>query len=171
MELHMPAALRAHHWERRLPDWPVAAVAGLVGGAALMTIELVWAVLGDHADVWRTSHQIAAIVLGPDTLNSAAFTWGIVGTALATHYALGVVFGLVLAAIIAPFRLDSSIGAAAAIGALFGALLYLLNFYGMSQVFGWFAEMRGLSALAAHVTFGVVTAVAYRQLERPASRS
>jgi hypothetical protein len=169
MDLHLPPALRAHHWEHRSPDWLAAVVAGLVAGAALMTLELLWAAVSTGADMWRTTHEIAAIVLGPDTARSSSFSWSVVTTALVSHYVLGIAFGVLLAIIIAPFRLDSSLRAAAAIGALFGAVLYLLNFYGMSAVFDWFAEMRSLTAFAAHVLFGVVAAITYRQLERPAS--
>lgn len=167
MELHLPPILQAHHWERRTPDWLAAGVAGIVAGAALMTLELAWAVAAGDGGVWRSSHQVAAIVLGPQTAQSSAFSWGVVGTALATHYVLGIVFALILGALMAPFRLDSSLRAAAAIGALYGAVLYLLNFYGMSSVFGWFADMRGITAFVAHLVFGMVAAIAYRQLERP----
>lgn len=35
MELHM----QSHHWERRMPDWLAASVAGLVGGALVIVLE------------------------------------------------------------------------------------------------------------------------------------
>jgi hypothetical protein len=77
---------------------------------------------------------------------------------------------MVLALIVAPFNLDSSWHAAALVGALFGVLLYVINFYGMSQVFSWFDQMRGPVAFTEHVVFGVVAALAYRQLERPVDK-
>ena len=168
MQLNLSQRWHAHHWVRREPDWTAAAVAGFLAGAVLMTMELVWSALATDAGLWRGSHQVAAIVMGRNALQSDDFNLVVVATALVTHYVLGVVFGLVLGAIMASTRLDSSWHAAAAIGALFGALLYAVNFYVMSEVFIWFAQMRSPAALAAHVVFGVVAALAYRQLERPA---
>lgn len=167
MELHLSERLHAHHWERRQPDWLAAGVAGFVAGALLMTLELVWSASGAGSPVWRNSHQIAAIVMGDGALQSNAFSWSVVGAALATHYVLGIVFGLVLGAIVAPFRLDSSWHAVATIGALYGVLLYGLNFYLMTAAFPWMENLRGLTTFTAHVLFGVVAALAYRQLERP----
>ncbi|MED5622329.1 hypothetical protein [Ideonella sp. BN130291] len=170
MDLQLSARLQSHHWARRAPDWLAAGVAGFVAGAVLMTLELAWAALSPDTSVWYGSHQVAAIALGRDALQSNAFSWGIVATALAIHYLLGITFGLLLAAIIAPFHLDSSWHAVLSAGALFGAVLYGINFYGMSQVFGWFAEMRGAGTFCAHLVFGMVAAAAYRQLERPVAK-
>lgn len=38
MELHM----QSHHWERRMPDWLAASVAGIVGGALVIVLEFFW---------------------------------------------------------------------------------------------------------------------------------
>lgn len=162
MELHT----YSHRWERRMPDWPAAAVAGLVAGAILMVLELLWLTIAG-ANPWMISHKIAAIVVGPDALQVTDFNVSLIAIALATHYVLGIVFCLVLAAVIAPFHLDSSVGMALSIGALFGLALYLLNFYGMVQFFPWFADMRGWTTLVAHLIFGMSAAAFYRILERP----
>lgn len=157
----------SHRWERRVPDWPAAAVAGLAAGAILMVLELLWSILVVGTDPWMTSHMVAAIVMGPDALQVSDFDVSLIAVALVTHYVLGIVFGLVLAAIIAPFHLDSSTGMALAIGAAFGLVLYLFNFYGMVRFFPWFADMRGWETLAAHFIFGMSAAAIYRRLERP----
>ena len=163
MELH----LSSHRWERRLPDWPAAAVAGLAAGAILMVLELLWSTMVTGTNPWMTSHMVAAIVAGPDALQVTDFDVGLIAAALATHYVLGIVFGLVLAVIIAPFHLDSSSGMALSVGAAFGVALYLLNFYGMVRFFPWFADMRGWETLVAHMIFGMSAALIYRKLERP----
>lgn len=158
MELHM----HSHRWEQRMPNWTVAAVSGFAAGAVLMILELLWSTVIMGASPWAISNMVAAIVLGPDTLQATAdFSLPIVATALVIHYVLGIALGLILAAILMPFHFDSSIGMATLTGAVFGIVVYIFNFYGMSHVFFWFAGMRGVAALLAHVIFGVTAAAMY----------
>jgi hypothetical protein len=161
MDIHM------HSYHRhRVPDWPAAAVAGLAAGAVLMVLELIWLTWFAHASPWAASHMIAAIVMGPDTVQSSGFSLGVVTVALLAHYVLGSLLGLVLAAIVAPFHLDSSLGMLSLTGAVFGAVLYLLNFYGMVQFFPWFVDWRGTATLVNHLIFGVSAALLYARLDR-----
>lgn len=165
MELH----LHSHHWEARMPDWTVAAISGFVAGAVLMALELLWTANVIGMTPWTISHMVAAIVLGPDVVASAAsadFSIRIVAVALVTHYLLGIAFGMLLAAIMAPFHLDSSAGMALFTGAVFGLVLYLFNFYGMTRMFPWFTELRGWPTAFAHMAFGMVASMLYWQLER-----
>ncbi len=161
----MEVGIHSLHWERRMPDWPAAAVAGFAAGAVLMVLELLWSLVGGESP-WRASHQVAAIVLGPGTQQSSGFGVGVVTLALATHYALGVVFGIVLAVLIAPLRLESNVAASLAAGALFGAVLYGFNFFAMVRWFPWFADMRGAPTLVAHLVFGMSAALLYWEFER-----
>jgi hypothetical protein len=105
--------------------------------------------------------------MGPEAMQSTDFSVAVVAAALATHYVLGIIFGTVLAAIIAPFHFDSSAGMVLLTGAVFGLVLYLLNFYGMVRFFPWFTDMRGTAMLAAHLIFGMAAAFIYWTLERP----
>lgn len=163
MELHM----HSHRLEVRAPDWTAAAVSGFVAGAALMVLEMLWSTNMMGATPWTMSHMIAAMVLGPDALQSRAFDVGIVAMALVIHYLLGMLFGIMLAAIIAPFHFDSSIGMTLLIGAVFGLALYMFNFYGMTRFFAWFVELRRMPTLLAHLIFGMVAAGMYLKLKRP----
>jgi hypothetical protein len=161
MELHV----RSYHRVFRTPDWVTAAVAGFVAGAVMMVLELLWAIdLMDTAP-WQVSHMVAAVVLGPDVLQSSGFSAGIAAAALIVHYVLGIVFGMILAAILAAWHLDARPGAALLTGAVFGFLLYLFNFYGMTYVFPWFAELRNGLTMLAHIIFGMVAAAMYWYLE------
>lgn len=162
MELHM----HTHRWEARLPDWAAAAAAGFGAGGVLMLLELVWSAASGR-DPWLTTHMVAAMVMGWDALHGSGYSLGVVVMALMVHYLLGMAFGVMLAAIIAPFHLDSSAPMALGAGAAFGLLLYLLNFYGMVGVFAWFSELRGWSTAIAHVVFGMAMAYIYLKLERP----
>ena len=116
MELHM----HSHHYVRRMPDWSAAAVAGLVAGALLVVVELFWSSMVAGVNPWGTTRMIAAILMGPDVLQTSLFSVG-TAAALVIHFVLGAILGMVLAAIIAPFQLDSSSGMAMLAGAVFGA--------------------------------------------------
>lgn len=162
MELHM----HTHRWEQRNPDWTVAAVSGFAAGAVLMVLELLWSTIIMGGNPWETSHMVAAIVMGQDALQSTNFNLMIVAVALITHYVLGIVFALILSAMIVSFRLDSSLGMVLLSGAVFGIVMYLFNFYGMVRFFSWFAEMRGWATVVTHVIFGMLVAAMYWKLEQ-----
>ncbi|MBN3838339.1 MULTISPECIES: hypothetical protein [Burkholderia] len=163
MELH----IQSHHWERRTPDWLCAAVAGLAGGALVIALEFFWSTLVIGESPWQPTHKIAAMVMGRSALGQMSqFNLEIVALALFLHYVLGAIMGMILAAIMAPFRFDSSVGMEAVIGLAFGLVAYGWNFYVMTAVFPWFISERGSGPLLANLLFGVVAAVTYGMLER-----
>lgn len=163
METHIH--MHSHRWEHRSPDWLAAAVAGFVAGAMLMVLDLLWSTL-TGVSPWITSHRIAAIMMGPEALQQTTdFNLWVVAASLITHYMLGIVFGMLMAAVIAPFHFDSSAGMVLLVGAVCGLALYLLNFYGMVFFFPWFADMRNWATLVAHLIFGMVIAYMYLKLE------
>jgi hypothetical protein len=165
----MELRLNLHHWKRREPDWTAAVVAGFAAGAILMVLELIWAAFFTGSEgPWRISQLAAALTLGTGALQGSPFAFdaGIVAMALATHYMLGVAFGIVLSHILAGFRYDTSVAAMLLIGAVCGVLLYLLNFHGLTQVFPWFIELRGWTTLGAHLVLSISTALLYWKLAR-----
>lgn len=162
MELH----IHSHRLVARQADWTVAAIAGFGAGGILMLLELALA-MAMGADPWRTPRLIAALLLGDSVLQVGGYSMAVVAAALFVHYLLGAAFGLVLAGLIAPFRLDSSAGMVLLAGALFGAVLYLFNFHVVASALLWFAELRGWYTLLGHVVFGMTAALIYRWLERP----
>ncbi|WP_321784306.1 hypothetical protein [Burkholderia pyrrocinia] len=163
MELH----IQSHHWERRVPDWLAAAVAGLAGGALVIVLEFFWSTMVLDESPWQPTHKIAAMVMGTSALNQMSdFSFGIVAMALLLHYVLGAIMGMMLGAIIAPFHFDSSVGMEAVVGVAFGIVAYVWNFYVMTAVFPWFVSERGSGPLLANLLFGVVTAIVYSALAR-----
>jgi hypothetical protein len=154
-------------WKWRATDWTAAAVAGLAAGAVLMVLDLLWSSTFNPAGPWRTSHMIAPIFTGRagDAFHYT-FSVGVVSIALATHYALGVVFGLALAWIMAQLHLDDVPERAAIAGAVLGSLLYLLNFGILVRFFPWLVDLRGWDTYAAHIVFGVVAGLLYWRLKR-----
>lgn len=172
----MELRLRLHHWEGRSPDLTAAAVAGFAAGAVLMVLELAWAAVFRSDALWRIPQLVAALTLGPyTTLHAPAHVFDptIVGVALLTHYALGIGFGIVLGAVIAGYHYDNDDGGGVSlpvIGALFGAALYVVNFYGLTEAWGWFTEMRAWGTFVAHLAFGVTAAVLYGRLAHARQR-
>lgn len=161
---------RSWHW--RAMDWVAAAVAGFAAGAVLMVLDLLWSAIFHPDGPWRTSHMIAPIFSGvADGLQTGDFRFSVsvVAIALLTHYVLGIVFGLVLAAILVQLRLDNEPLQTLGAGACLGLLLYLLNFDVLTAFFPWLADLRGLATLAAHLVFGGVAAVLYWRLKRTAT--
>ncbi|WP_137919662.1 hypothetical protein [Hydrogenophaga sp. 2FB] len=162
--------LRSWHW--RAMDWVAAAVSGFAAGAVLMVLDLVWSAVFNPDGPWRTSHMIAPIFSGAtDSLQTAdyRFSVSVVSIALLTHYVLGIVFGLVLAAILAQLRLDTEPLKALVTGAFLGLLLYVVNFEVLTAFFPWLAGLRGTATLAAHLVFGCVAAILYWRLKRIAT--
>jgi hypothetical protein len=166
MELRLPS----QRWARHRPDWKAAVVSGLLAGAVLMVLELLWsATVGEGP--WQTSHLVAAIVMGPQALESPlSFNATIVSVAVLTHYVLGMVFGVVLALLITWLHYESSPGRLEVLGVLFGAVVYLVNFHGLSALFPWMAQLRGWDTFIGHLVFGLTLVLAYWRLqERPES--
>jgi hypothetical protein len=164
--LHLP------RWGRRDPDWSAAAVAGFAAGAVLMVVELLWATVMSSSGPWRISQLIAALLLGTDTLQPTTdgFSASVVAVALATHYAAGVFFGMAAAFIGAGFHYDTRPAVMVAMGAAFGAALYVFSFHGATLVFPWLTELRGWATFAAHLIFGITGAILYWQLARPPAK-
>ncbi len=162
MELH----LREHRWEARVPDFLAAAIAGFGAGGVLMVLEIIVVAVSGDADPWRTTRMIAALLMNSEVLDASGASAGVVAAALLVHYLLGAVFGVALGALIAPFKLDSSVAMVLTAGAVFGVLLYALNFLVLVAIFPWFAALRGWPTLIAHLIFGMVAAFTYFKLEK-----
>lgn len=164
----MDTLLGLRQWKWHATDWTAAAVAGFAAGAVLMVLDLVWSAFFDPGGPWRISHMIAPIFLGAGAApQDFHFSVLVVAIALATHYAVGIVFGLFVAWIMSHLELDGLPATAMATGAVLGVLLYLLNFHVLTRLFfPWLADLRGVATLAAHVVFGAVAALLYERLKR-----
>ena len=118
---------------------------------------------------WIRQHQFA-LGAALSTLRKAPgsflFNVLVVAVALATHYGLGILFGMVLGFISAGFHYDTGLGVLAVVGLVFGLLLYVLSFHVSTQVFGWLAELRGWTTLLAHLIFGATASLLYWKLAR-----
>lgn len=163
MELHMHTPHMTHQW----PDWRAAVMSGLGAGVVFLVLETVLATAIMGASPWTLPRMMAAIILGPEVLTPpVTFEPGIFSAAMGVHFVLAIILGGILAAIITAFKLDASHGMVLATGVVFGFLVYLINFYGMTAFFSWFVEARGAITLFSHLVFGATAAEMYKKLER-----
>lgn len=86
----------------------------------------------------------------------------VMAAATLVHFSLSIAYGLALGALVACLRGRAVL----AVGAAFGLALFLVNMYGFTAVFPWFAATRDPITLAAHVVFGVSAAAVYRAAAR-----
>lgn len=147
----------------RTLDLRAAVWAGLISGAVFVMLEMLMVPLFLDGSPWGPPRMIAAIALGEGVLPPpATFDLGILVAAMVVHFALSVLYAIALAVVVERV----GFGLALAIGTGFGLLLYVVNFYGFTAVFPWFAMARNWVSVFAHAVFGLVAAWAYVALTR-----
>jgi hypothetical protein len=110
----------------------------------------------------RDARLTAAIVLGRDVLPPpSTFDWRVMIAATVVHFGLSIIYAAVIAATIDRLRFRPAI----ALGAISGLLLYVINMYGFTVIFPWFADTRGWITAAAHVTFGATAGAVYKVVQ------
>jgi uncharacterized membrane protein YagU involved in acid resistance len=159
--------LHAHAMARVAPDWRAALGAGVIAGAVFLVLEMMMVPLFLGGGPWDPPRMIAAIVLGESVLPMPGQAMPsvdarIVVAALFVHFALSVLYALILSAVIA----RTSSRAALAVGAAFGLALYIINFYGFTALFPWFAMARNWVSIVAHAVFGLAAAWMYEVIAR-----
>lgn len=141
--------------------WRATVLAGLIAGAVFLMFEMPAVALFLGMSPWAPPRMMAAIVFGQSVLPPPdTFDLGIVMAAMMLHFALSIVYAYIIALVVQ----TRSVATAAGIGALAGVVLYLVNFYGFTYVFPWFAMARNGVSVAGHVLFGLVAAWSYRKL-------
>jgi hypothetical protein len=136
-----------------ITDWRASIWAGLIAGVVFLMAEMlmVWLFMGQSP--WEPPRMIAAMVMGRDVLPPPAdFSMSVMLIAMMIHFALSIVYGLVIGWMV--HRLDT--GMAVLAGIAFGLVaIYFINFYIITGVFPWFAEARNwVSAFARAVRRG-----------------
>lgn len=153
--------------EAKTPHWKAAVWSGLIAGVVFLVLEMLLVSLIAGDSPWAPMRMMAAILLGQGVLPPpATFDVGIVAAAMVVHFALAIGYGLILSLLV--FRLET--GPALLIGALFGLGLYVVNFYGFTAVFPWFAMARNGMSILAHAVFGLTAAWAYKALAKREAR-
>ena len=157
-----PRAVRAQR-----TDALAALEAGLAGAVVAVALLQFFAVSIYDESPWRLMRMMAAVVRGPGALEpDDEFDAVVVATGTLVHFALSLLYALALACLIseAPRRHVALIGLA------FGTALYFANFHGFAALFPWFAPLRTLDTLVAHMLFGVIVAEGYRAIDHRRAR-
>lgn len=148
---------------RHLVDWQAAVYAGIIAGALFLLVLLVGYPLATGGTPWTVFRFIGAMVLGRSVLPPpVTFDAGVVITAVLLHFALAILYTLVLAFIIHRWQLLISILG----GALFGFCLYLINLFTFTTFFAWFYPARAWPFAVVHILFGAVAGGVYELLEK-----
>jgi hypothetical protein len=142
--------------------WHAMIWAGVIAGTLATLVQvLLWLIFTEDfpAILFRDARLTAALLLGRSVLPPpATFDAGIMLAATLVHFSLSILY----AAMLAPFAVRLGSVPALLSGAVFGAALYIVNLYGFTAIFSWFAQARGWITLVAHVMFGVTIISAYR---------
>lgn len=144
-------------------DIKAAIWAGIIAGVVFMMLEMVLVATVGGGSPWGPPRMIAAIGMGKDVLPPpATFDLGVMIIAMAIHFVLAILLGMILGLIVSRWKLGlmASIG----VGAIFGLAVYLVNFYGFTALFPWFAMARTPITLLTHVMFGTVLGWSYHAL-------
>jgi len=151
-------------------DLAMALVAGLGAGvvATLAQIALWWlAGMPLPETLFRDARLTAALVMGIDVLPPPSTPqWNILLVATLIHFLLSVVYALIAAHWVSRLRNGPALFA----GALYGLALYVVNLYGFTLLFPWFAGVRDWITLLTHLVFGAALAAGYRLFARDPQR-
>lgn len=139
-------------------DAKAAIWAAIVAGIAFMMLEMVMVAVFKGQSPWGPPRMIAAIGMGKGVLPPpATFDVGILMVAMLIHFGTSLLLAFVFAFIVRV----RTVGMSTMVGAAFGLAVYLVNFYGMTAVFPWFAMARGWITIFTHIMFGAVLGLVY----------
>ncbi len=130
------------------------AVMGLLAGMVFILFELIMAgITGPSA--MTALRAISAIVLGPGALEPSVNVGAAVVIGLIVHFVLSAIFGLIFGMIVWAARsLIGSDGVLVGAAALYGLVLWIVNFYMIApRAFPWFAEANPVVQFFAHILF------------------
>jgi hypothetical protein len=132
---------------------------GLVAGIIFMMLEMVMVMAFLGNSPWGPPRMIAAMVLGRDVLPPpATFSFAVMMVAMMIHFMLSWVYAFFFAWVFGGIKVATAI----MIGAALGFVIYLVNFYGFTAIWPWFADARNWVSIFAHVMFGITLAWTYQ---------
>lgn len=147
------------------PNWKAAAWAGVIAGLVFMMLEMGLVAMLQGQSPWGPPRMIGAIIMGKDVLPPpATFDLRVISVAMIFHMMLSILLGFVFGWLHSLLRM--TLPTAAMVGAVFGLVVYLINFYLFTAAFPWFAMARGTISILAHAMFGLVLGCAYHVLEK-----
>ncbi len=144
-----------------------AILAGLIAGVVFMMLEMILVPVFMNGSPWAPPRMIAAIILGKDVLpmpgQPVTFDFGVLMAAMILHFMLSIVYAVIIGWICKSLSMGTSI----LLGAVFGLVLYFVNFYGFTAIFPWFAMARNWVSIFSHVMFGVIAVYSFKKIYYP----
>ena len=147
-------------------NWRLAISSGIVAGVVATGAQIsLWLVFTDALPgiFYRDARFTAAILLGQGVLPPpATFDWKVMIIATVIHFAISIVYSLILALLLSRIGMMLSLLA----GSIYGLMIYTVNMYGVTAIFPWFSEARDWITVVTHVVFGISLAGTYKVLSR-----
>ncbi|MBI3772839.1 MAG: sodium:proline symporter [Gammaproteobacteria bacterium] len=145
------------HWREAIYAGIAAAIIASV--AQIMLWWAFWDVLPEI--LYRDVRLTAAIILGRSVLSPPmTFDGTLMFVATLIHFSISILYSVALAGFISRFSLMISL----LIGIIYGLSLFVVNMYGFTSLFPWFAETRDWITMLSHAMFGLSSAGAYKAL-------
>ncbi len=116
-------------------------------------------------DPWMVARVPGSLLLGPTAVQPAGFVPGDVAIGLLMHLSLGILVGLIYAALLPRLRISAIAG-----GLITGAVLYALGFWILPLLFPvwlapfWLPPMQKMMQAVAHAVYGWLFGYAYSRL-------
>lgn len=138
-------------------DWSAVIWSGLIAGLIFLMAEMgMVAAMGESP--WGPPRMMAAMVMGKEVLPPpATFDITILMVAMMIHFVMSIGLAAIFAIIVRGWGRPMTLVA----GAVFGLVIYGVNFYGFTAIFPWFAMARNIVTIASHVIFGLALAYTY----------
>lgn len=147
---------------RQLVDWRAAFWAGLSAGALFLVVNFFVMPVVIGGNVWVMIRLFASLVLGDGILAPpATFDLTALLIALVTHFALSVLYAMLIAYVVHRGGLITGLIG----GAILGLALYSINFYTLTYFFPWFFVIHNALSVIAHLLFGALAGGIYEALE------
>lgn len=130
-------------------------IAGLGAGVIATVVQLVlWWLAGMPLPetLFRDARLTAALVMGIGVLPPPATArWDILAVATLIHFFLSIAYAVIPAYLVDRVRTTPALLA----GAIYGLTIYVVNLYGLTVFFPWFAVARDWVTLVTHLVFGI----------------
>lgn len=144
-----------------------AVLAGLTAGLVFLVIELLLVSVFTADNAWAPVSMIAAIIMGKEVLPEAGmpatFDLVVFLIALALHFTLSIFYTGIIGMLCKVRHMASALS----LGATCGLAIYLINFYGFTALFPWFAMARNWISILAHLVFGITAAYMFVKIHYP----
>jgi hypothetical protein len=146
-------------------NYPAGVKASLIAEAFFIAVVAMVSALR-RMDPWMVTRVPASFLLGPSAVQPPGFVPSDVLLGMLMHLWMGVLVGLIYAALLPRVGVSPLIG-----GLITGAVLYALGFWMLPLLFPkwlspfWLPPMGKLLQAATHAIYGVVLGVVYRQLQ------